>query len=173
VWCSLCDRPFSRFSRTPTCDRQTDTDTDTDRRTDTGPWLVPRMHSIARYKCPYIKFLFVDFVPYGFGPEIDYRLCKRQLFFFLKLRKVRISTFLCQSVQLLICSHGSGMDRPADDNIAASVITVATTKCTKIHSQYRSGTSSSRSRLHALIKVCPSRSFNCCRMPSKLAKYIG
>ena len=22
--------------------------TDTDRRTDTGPWLVPRMHSIAR-----------------------------------------------------------------------------------------------------------------------------
>jgi len=23
-------------------------DTDTDRRTDTGPWLVPRMHSIAR-----------------------------------------------------------------------------------------------------------------------------
>jgi len=26
----------------------TDTDTDTDRETDTGPWLVPRMHSIAR-----------------------------------------------------------------------------------------------------------------------------
>ena len=24
------------------------TDTDTDGRTDTGPWLVPRMHSIAR-----------------------------------------------------------------------------------------------------------------------------
>jgi len=24
------------------------TDTDTDRQTDTGPWLVPRMHSIAR-----------------------------------------------------------------------------------------------------------------------------
>ena len=35
----LCDPTFSRFSRTPTCDRQTDTDT--------GPWLVPRMHSIA------------------------------------------------------------------------------------------------------------------------------
>ena len=31
---------FSRFDRTPTCDRQTDEDT--------GPWLVPRMHSIAR-----------------------------------------------------------------------------------------------------------------------------
>jgi len=26
------------------------TDRQTDRRTDTGPWLVPRMHSIARYK---------------------------------------------------------------------------------------------------------------------------
>jgi len=26
----------------------TDTDTDTDRPTDTGPWLVPRMHSVAR-----------------------------------------------------------------------------------------------------------------------------
>jgi len=24
VWCSLCDPTFSRFSRTPTCDRQTD-----------------------------------------------------------------------------------------------------------------------------------------------------
>jgi len=35
---------FSRFSRTPTCDRQTQTDTDT------VPWLVPRMHSIARWK---------------------------------------------------------------------------------------------------------------------------
>ena len=33
---------FSRFSRTPTCDGRTD------RQTDTGPWLVPRMHSIAR-----------------------------------------------------------------------------------------------------------------------------
>jgi len=42
VWCCLCDPTFSRFSRTPTCDRQTDTDT--------GPWLVPRMHSIARQK---------------------------------------------------------------------------------------------------------------------------
>jgi len=40
VWCCLCDRIFSRFSRTPTCDRQT--------QTDTCPWLVPRMHSIAR-----------------------------------------------------------------------------------------------------------------------------
>jgi len=29
-------------------DRQTDTDTDRHRQTDTGPWLVPRMHSIAR-----------------------------------------------------------------------------------------------------------------------------
>ena len=31
-------------------DRQTDTDTDTDKDTDrhAGPWLVPRMHSIAR-----------------------------------------------------------------------------------------------------------------------------
>jgi len=26
----------------------TDTETQTDRQTDTGPWLVPRMHSIAR-----------------------------------------------------------------------------------------------------------------------------
>ena len=26
VWCCLCDPTFSRFSRTPTCDRQTDTD---------------------------------------------------------------------------------------------------------------------------------------------------
>ena len=26
------------------------TDRQTDGRTDTGPWLVPRMHSIARYK---------------------------------------------------------------------------------------------------------------------------
>jgi len=33
VWFCLCDPMFSRFSRTPTCDRQTDTDT--------GPWLVP------------------------------------------------------------------------------------------------------------------------------------
>jgi len=33
---------FIRFSRTPTCDGQTD------RQTDTGPWLVPRMLSIAR-----------------------------------------------------------------------------------------------------------------------------
>jgi len=31
---------FSRFSRTPTCDGQTDTD----------PWLVPQMLSIAWYK---------------------------------------------------------------------------------------------------------------------------
>ena len=40
VWCCLCDPTFSRFSRTPTYDRQTDTD----------PWLVglPRMYSIAR-----------------------------------------------------------------------------------------------------------------------------
>jgi len=36
MWCSLCDPTFSRFSRTPTCDG----------RTDTGPWLVPRMHSM-------------------------------------------------------------------------------------------------------------------------------
>jgi len=41
VWCCLCDSTFSRFSRTMTCDRQTDTHT----QTDTGPWLVPRMHS--------------------------------------------------------------------------------------------------------------------------------
>ena len=47
VWCCcLCDPTFSRFSRTPTCDRHRQTQTD--RRTDTGPWLVPRMHSIAR-----------------------------------------------------------------------------------------------------------------------------
>jgi len=39
-----CDPLFSRFSRTPTCDRQTDRH----KQTDTGPWLVPRMHSIAR-----------------------------------------------------------------------------------------------------------------------------
>ena len=38
VRCCFCDPLFSRFSRTPTCGRQTDT----------GPWLVPRMHSIAR-----------------------------------------------------------------------------------------------------------------------------
>jgi len=37
---SKVDPTFSRFSRTPTCDRQT--------QTDAGPWLVPRMHSIAR-----------------------------------------------------------------------------------------------------------------------------
>ena len=42
VFCCLCDLMFSRFSRTPTCDRHRHTDTDTD------PWLVPRMHSIAR-----------------------------------------------------------------------------------------------------------------------------
>jgi len=34
----VSDPTFSPFSTTPTCDRQTDT----------GPWLVPRMHSIAR-----------------------------------------------------------------------------------------------------------------------------
>ena len=34
----VCDPTFSRFSRTPTCDAQTDI----------GPWLVPRVHSIAR-----------------------------------------------------------------------------------------------------------------------------
>ena len=28
VWCCLCDPTFSRFSRTPTCDRQTQRDTD-------------------------------------------------------------------------------------------------------------------------------------------------
>jgi len=42
VWCCLCDPTFSRFSRTPTYDRQTFTDTDP------GPSLVTRMHSIAR-----------------------------------------------------------------------------------------------------------------------------
>jgi len=36
----LRDPTFCDFSRTPACDRQT--------QTDTGPWLVPRMHSIAR-----------------------------------------------------------------------------------------------------------------------------
>jgi len=36
------DNSFSRFSRTPTRDRHAQTDTDT------GPWLIPRMHSIAR-----------------------------------------------------------------------------------------------------------------------------
>ena len=39
---------LARFSRTPTCDRQTDKRTD--RRTDIGPWLVPRIHSIAQGK---------------------------------------------------------------------------------------------------------------------------
>ena len=48
MWCCLCDPVSSRFSRTPTCDRRTDRWTD--RQTDTGPWLVPRMHSIARKK---------------------------------------------------------------------------------------------------------------------------
>ena len=43
MWC-LRDPTFCRFCRTPTCDGQTDG------RTDTGPWLVPRMHSIARQK---------------------------------------------------------------------------------------------------------------------------
>ena len=42
----LSDPVFSRFSKTPTCDRQTQTDRQTD--TDTSPWLVTRMHSIAR-----------------------------------------------------------------------------------------------------------------------------
>ena len=37
MWFSLCDPMLSRFSRTPTCDRHTDT----------GPWLVPRMHSVG------------------------------------------------------------------------------------------------------------------------------
>ena len=44
VWCCLCDPTFSHFSRTPTCDRHRH------RETDTGPWLVPLMHSIARLK---------------------------------------------------------------------------------------------------------------------------
>ena len=38
MWSCLCDPTFSRFSGTPTCDR--DTDTDRHRQTDTGPWLV-------------------------------------------------------------------------------------------------------------------------------------
>jgi len=42
VWCCLCDLTFSRFSRTLTCDRHRQTDMDS------GPWLVPRMRSIAR-----------------------------------------------------------------------------------------------------------------------------
>jgi len=45
VWRSLCDLMFSRFSRTPTCDRHT--------QTDTGPWLVPRM--VASRGKNYIK----------------------------------------------------------------------------------------------------------------------
>ena len=44
----LFDPTFSRFSRTPTYDRHRQT------QTDTGPWLVPRMHSIARSK----RYLF-------------------------------------------------------------------------------------------------------------------
>jgi len=44
VWCCLCDPTFCRFSRTPACDRHRHRQT----QTDTGPWLVPRMHSIAR-----------------------------------------------------------------------------------------------------------------------------
>ena len=35
VWCCLCDPTFSRFSRTPTCDRQTDTDRQRHRQTQT------------------------------------------------------------------------------------------------------------------------------------------
>jgi len=38
VCCCLRDPTFSRFSRTPTCYRQTDIH----RQTDTGPWLVLR-----------------------------------------------------------------------------------------------------------------------------------
>ena len=37
---------FSRFNRTPNCDRHRQTDRQTD--TEKGPWLVPRMHSIAQ-----------------------------------------------------------------------------------------------------------------------------
>ena len=44
MWCCLRDLMFCRFSRTPTCDGRT-----TDRQTDTGPCLVPRIHSIAAY----------------------------------------------------------------------------------------------------------------------------
>ena len=40
-------------------DRQTDGRTD--RQTDTGPWLVPRMHSIARLKR--LKPHFISIVP--------------------------------------------------------------------------------------------------------------
>ena len=42
VWCCLCDPVFSHFSRTLTCDGRAGI------RMDTGPWLVPRMQSIAR-----------------------------------------------------------------------------------------------------------------------------
>ena len=40
---------FSRFSRTPTCDTQTDRQTQTQTQTQ-AHWLVPRMRSIVRLK---------------------------------------------------------------------------------------------------------------------------
>jgi len=40
---------FIRFDRTPTCDGQTD------RQTDAGPWLVPRMLSIARKNAAVVR----------------------------------------------------------------------------------------------------------------------
>ena len=58
----LCDPTFSRFSRTPTCDRQTDRHRQTQKQTDTGPWLVPLMHSIARYKLQNYKI--VELIPF-------------------------------------------------------------------------------------------------------------
>ena len=41
VWCCLCDPTFCRFSKTPACDRQTDTDGH-------RPMASTRMHGIAR-----------------------------------------------------------------------------------------------------------------------------
>ena len=47
MWCYLCDLRFAVLVELRlVADRRTDRQTDTD----TGPWLVPRMHSIARQK---------------------------------------------------------------------------------------------------------------------------
>jgi len=58
----LCDPTFSRFSITPTCDRQTVRHRQTQTQTNTGLWLVPRMHSIARYKLQNYKI--VELIPF-------------------------------------------------------------------------------------------------------------
>ena len=54
VWRCLRNRTFSRFGRTPTCDRQTDdrrrTDRETDTQTDTRRQLIPALAGVARVK---------------------------------------------------------------------------------------------------------------------------